>query len=220
MRHKLAVVDDTVEKKHELLRKLDEARTALLAGNATYDEALATIASADAEDTLANLYAEARRTRTNKDEALVGRLEAIDTRIAKTEGEIANLRRSAIDLSRRRSEMEETREKFRRTGYDHPHSTFDNEGDIGSVLGRVLEGAVRSGVLWDMLRQGHQSRPARGGTDFGAPSFPFPFPLPGGFPSETRGGGWRDDPSSRGGWVPLPSRTRSDDEGFSTGGTF
>jgi hypothetical protein len=221
-RHKLAALDDTVEKKRALLRTVDEARAALVAGdtNPVYNEALSTIAAADSKDDLATLYMEARRTPTSADEAVVRRLETIDAAVTKTNAEIANLRHSAIDLSRRRSEMEEMREKFRRRGYDHPHSTFDNEGDIGSVLGRVLEGAVRSGVLWDMLRQGHQSRPARGGTDFGAPSFPFPFPLPGDFPSETRGGGWRDDPSSRGGWVPLPPGTRSDDEGFSTGGTF
>ena len=45
-RHKLAVVDDTVEKKHGLLRKLDDERNALVAGdtNPAYNEALETIA--------------------------------------------------------------------------------------------------------------------------------------------------------------------------------
>ena len=111
------------------------------------------------------------------------------------------------------------REQFRRTGYDHPQSTFDNDGDIGNVLKGVLEGAVRSGVLWDLLRQRHRSRPTRGSADFGLPDFPLPFPLPGGNTNDATGGAWRN-PSSRGGWLPGPPEPRSDDDNFSTGGSF
>ncbi len=69
-RHKLAVIDDTVEQKREMLRKVDAARAALVAGDSdpVYNEALTTVAAADAEDSLANLYAEARRTPTGADE--------------------------------------------------------------------------------------------------------------------------------------------------------
>jgi hypothetical protein len=220
-RHKLAVVDDTVEKKREMLRKVDEARATLVAGNSdpAYNEALTTIAATDAEDSLVKLYEKAHRTPTGADDAIVARLEAIDGKLAKTEAEIADLRLEALELSRRQSEMEEVRGKFRRVGYDHPQSTFDNDRDIGSILKNVLEGAVRSGVLWDLLRQGHRSLPTRGSTDFGMPNFPLPFPIPGGSSREARGGEWRD-PSSRGGWSPSPSQSRSDNDEFSTGGSF
>jgi hypothetical protein len=218
-RHKLAVVDDTVEQKSEMLRKADEARTALVAGdsNPVYNEALTTIASADAGDSLANLYAEARRTPTGADEALIAQLESIDANIARTEAEIVSLRRAAIDLSRRRAEMDEVRKKFRGTGYDHPQSRFENDGDIGRALGSVLEGAVRSGVLWDLLRQGHRARPSRGSTHFGGPDFPFPFPNSGG--GSARGGEWRN-PSTHGGWSSERSGSQRDSDGFSTGGSF
>ena len=220
-RHKLAVIDDTVEKKRDMLRKIDEARVALATGNSdpTYNEALTTIASADAADSLANLYAEARRTPTSADEAIVGRLEGIDRRITETETEIAGLRREAIELSRRRSEMEQARERFRRTGYDHPQSTFNNNGDIADVLKGMLEGVVRSGALWDLLQQGHRSRPTRGSTDFGLPDFPLPFPLPGGDTNDATGGAWRN-PSSRGGWSPGQPDGTANNNDFSTGGSF
>jgi hypothetical protein len=220
-RHKLAVIDDTVEKKRDMLRKINEARTALLSGdsNPAYEEALTTIAAADAEDSLDNLYAEARRTPTRADEGIVNRIEAIDSRIVRTEAEISNLRRQALDLSHRRTEMEQVREQFRRTGYDHPQSTFGNDGDIANVLKGVLEGGVRSGALWDLLRQGYAYRPTRARPDFGSPSFPFPFPLPGGMTPDATGGNWRN-PSSRGGWTPEPPSSRSDNEDFSTGGSF
>ena len=220
-RHKLAVVDDTVEQKSEMLRKADEARAALVAGdsNPVYNEALTTIASADTGDSLANLYAEARRTPTDADEALIAQLESIDAKITRTEAEIANLRRAAVDLSRRRAEIEEVRQKFRRTGYDHPQSTFENDGDIGSVLGNVLKGAVRSGVLWDLMRQGHRARPSRGSADFGGSDFPFPFPTSGGGATDARGGEWRN-PSTSGGWSRERSGSQRGSDGFSTGGAF
>jgi hypothetical protein len=220
-RHTLAVLDDTVEKKRELLRKIDDSRTALVAGDAnpSYNEALATIAAADAEDGLANLYAEARRTPTEADEAIVAKLESIGAKMNRTEAEITNLRRQAVELSQRRSEMQEVRERFRSSGYDHPQSTFDNEGNIGNVLGGILEGAVRSGVLWDLLRQGHRSLPTRTSSDFGMPGFPLPFPTPGSGANDTWGGGWRN-PSSRGGWAPAPPEPRSENDDFTTGGSF
>jgi hypothetical protein len=220
-RHNLAILDDTVEKKREVLRKIDESRTALVAGDANpaYNEALATIAAADSEDSLANLYAEARRTRTDADEAIVAKLETVATKMSQTEAEIANLRRQVVELSQRRSEMQEVREQFRRSGYDHPQSTFDNGGNIGNILGGILEGAVRSGVLWDLLRQGHRSLPTRTSSDFGMPGFPLPFPTPGSGANDTWGGGWRN-PSTRGGWAPAPAGSRSDNDDFTTGGSF
>jgi hypothetical protein len=218
-RHKLAALDEMVENKRAVLRKLDEARAALLADKSAVPALLKTIADADAVDSLAVLYAEARRTPTDTDEAIVNRLEALDAKLLKAETEIADLRRQALDLSRRRTEMEDVRGKFRRTGYDHPQSTFGNDSDIGGVLKNVLEGVVRSGVLWDVLRQGHRSRSARTNTDFGSQSFPFPMPLPDGQTSEWSGGDWRN-PSSRGGWLPGPAEPRRDDKDFTTGGSF
>lgn len=220
-RHKLAGIDDTVEKKRDMLRKADEARAALVSGNADagYNEALNTIASADAADSLANLYAEARRTPTDADEAVVGRLQGIDRKIGDTEGEIAKLRAQAAELSRRRSEMEGVREQFRRTGYDHPQSTFNNGGDIANVLNGILEGAVRSGALWELLRQGYRSQPTRGSSDFGFPDFPLPFPLPGGRSNDATGGAWRN-PSSSGRWAPAQPGPARDSGDFSTGGSF
>ena len=224
-RHRLAVVDDTVDKKHGVLRKLDETRNALVAGgaNPVYNEALETIAQADSKDDLANLYAEARRTATTADEAIVRGLEVIDAKSAEIEAEIAGLRRTAQELSRRRLEVEQVRDRFRTTGFDHPQATFENNGAIADTLKNTLEGTVRSGALWDLLRQGYGSRPTRSGADFGSSSFPFPFPSPGGKVSGSTGGSWRD-PSNRGGpslgRAPTTNRSRSDNEDFSTGGSF
>ena len=222
-RHKLAAADQTLEEKHGLLRKVDDERQALVAGgtNPAYGQALDTIASADSKDDLAALYQEARRTPTSADDAMVRKLESIDANVAKTETEVASLRRSAQDLARRRTDVQDVRDRFRGAGYDHPNATFGNDGAITDVLGRVLEGAANSGVLWDLLRGGYRYRQPRGTPDFGAPNFPFPFPIPGGGTNSSTGGGWRE-PSSRGGWSPredYPDRSGGGDD-FTTGGSF
>jgi hypothetical protein len=215
-RHRLATADDAVEAKHGELRAVEEERAALVSSgsNPTYEEALTTIAAADSTDEIATLYMEARRTPTRADEAIVRKLEAVDAAIGKVDAEIAGLRRSAQDLARRRLEVEQVRDRFRRAGYDHPHTTFGNEVDIVDVLKGIVHGVIRSGVLWDLLRQGYGYRRPRGRPDFGGPSFPFPFPLPGGDGGGSSGGGWRREPESRGGWSP------NDDDRFTTGGSF
>jgi hypothetical protein len=225
-RRKLAIADDAVEKKRILLEEVDEQRGALVAaGNdPAYNEALQTVAAGDSKDDLATLYAEARRTPSTADDAIVRKVESIDRSIAKTDAEIAGLRSSAQDLAKRRLEIEEVRNRFRSAGYDHPHATFGNDRNISEVLGGLLEGAVRSGVLWDLLRNGYSYRTPRGRPDFGSPTSPFPFPLPGGGNLGSAGGEWRL-PDTRGGWGPttdLPSQARADreDERFSTGGSF
>jgi chromosome segregation ATPase len=225
-RRKLAITDDAVEKKRAVLEEVDKERGTLMqAGNdPAYDEALQTIAAGDSKDDLETLYAEARRTSSTADDAIVRKVESIDRGIAAADAEIAGLRRSAQDLAKRRLEMEEVRSRFRHAGYDHPHATFGNDRNISDVLGSVLEGAVRSGALWDLLRQGYGNRLPRGRPDFGSAGSSFPFPIPGGGDLGSSGGDWRL-PDSRGGWSPSidrpsPGRSDRDDDRFSTGGSF
>ena len=215
-RHKLAAEDRTLEDKATLLRKTDEERTALVSGgsNPAYQEALATIAAADAKDQIAALYLEARRTATPADDAIVRNIEAIDGQLGKTEGQLAELRRTAQDLAKRRVEIERVRDRFRGAGYDHPHGTFGNDRDIADALGRTMAGTIAGQILWEVLQGGYSTRGPMGRPDFGYPTSPFPFPIPGSGRNGPSGGEWRD-PSSRGGWTP-----NSRDDDFTTGGSF
>lgn len=234
-RYKLAAADSVAEKKRAILKALDEQRNALVNGtaDATYAEALQTIAAADAQDELSTLYREALRTKTPSDDEIVRRIAGLDERLQKTDAEITQLRRTVQDLAKRRVEVERVRDRFQTSGFDHPNATFRNDHDISNILGQILEGAVRSGILWDLLRAGFGTRGPRGRPDFGAPTFPFPFPLPGGGSEGARGGEWRE-PGTRGGWTPpfdfpsggggnsggSSSSGGGDDDGFSTGGSF
>jgi hypothetical protein len=235
-RHKLAAAEATLEEKRTVLRSIDDARAKLVTEGTSpgYLAALEAISAGDAADDVATLYAEARRTATTADEQIVRRIETIDERMAQVTQEISALRRSARELAERRGEVEQVRDRFRSAGYDHPHATFGNDNQIGQILGQVLEGVVRSGILWDILREGFRTRQPRGRPDFGAPQFPFPFPLPGSGDGGIFGGDWRN-PSSQGGWFPSKSRRGRDDDDdddddddeddrrgrdFTTGGSF
>ncbi len=230
-RHRLAAAYDTVNKKRELLRLLDQQRASLVegTGDKTYADALQTIAYADAQDDIETLFREAKRTGTPSDDSMVRRIETIEEQLRSLDKEVTRLRASAQELAQRRVEVEQVRDRFRRSGYDHPNATFRNDNEIGTVLAQILEGVVRSGILWDLLRAGFGTRPHRGRPDFGAPDFPFPFPMPGGGRRGARGGEWRQ-PGTRGGWSPpddFPSMpdsggwdSRGSDDDFTTGGSF
>src|SRR5262249_27879395 len=167
-RHKPATADRTLEDKNGLLRKLEDERKGLLASgtNPSYLEALETIVSADSKDDLAALYQEARRTPTTPDDALALKPEGVDPGCAKADRALADLRRTAQELARRRAEVQRVRDRFRNAGYDHPYGGFDNDTAISDGLKRVLAGAAGS-ILWDLLRGGYSYRGPRGGQDAG-----------------------------------------------------
>ena len=229
-RHKLAAADGNAERRRGLLKDVEAKRTAMLGGgnDPAYSEAMQTIVEGDSQDDIGTLCEEAKRTRTPTDDMIVRRIGGLDERLAEIDKETAALRKAARERAGRRTEVEQVRERFRNSGFDHPNATFRNESEIGAVLGQILEGAVRSGILWDLLRGGFGTRPGRGRPDFGAPTFPFPFPMPGGGEG-ARGGEWRQ-PGTRGGWTPpFPSGgggggggndNDSGGGGFSTGGSF
>ena len=177
------------------------------------------------------------RNSTPADNTIVRKIADVDSGIGKADSQIAELRQSVQALAQRRLEIEAVRDRFRTSGFDHPNVQFGNERDIGGILGQVLEGAVRSGILWDLLRGGFSTRPSSGQPGFGSPTFPFPFPRPGGGAVDgnegARGGEWRK-PGTNGGWSPpfdsgggggsgrddSSGGSGSNNDDFSTGGTF
>jgi hypothetical protein len=156
------------------------------------------IAAALQREDLTTLYREAMQTPTPEDEKIVKRLREIEATLARRDSEAEEVRKTSVELAKKRTELERTRDSFRTSGYNNPHGEFINGAVIGSILTEVLRGATSGRSLDDALRQGYRQRPPRTGDRFGGGlSFP--------------GGG--------GGGVRLPSPPKSRG-GFRTGGGF
>lgn len=185
---------------------LDASHGALVSGDdPAIARAMEGVAESLASTDIQTLYAQAYETPTPEDEKLVGHIEQYGVAIAQAEAEIAETRRTIRDVAQRRSELEETRDRFHRSGYDRPGVTFNNESMLGSVIGGIIGGIISSPELWRVILGGYQGPRHHGNDGFG-----------GGFNVPGNGGGWwsgGSDGGSSGGFG-------GDGGGFSTGGGF
>src|SRR5690606_39718346 len=140
--------DEGIEGRQWQLRNRARRPGALVAGvdDPAYREALQTIASADAQDQFENLVAEAKRTATEADDAIVRRIGDLNERIDRIEAEIAELRKSARAIAERRVEGERARDRLCESGYDHPDAAFDNDVDLDRILRQGLGGGLNGEI--------------------------------------------------------------------------
>lgn len=172
---------------------------------AAYQSAVEALAKADGQETIAELYREARQTRTRDDDDLIARIERIDGDIERAESEMANLRRQAESAARRRTDVERERDGFRRRGWDNPYGQVRNDSQLSDVLGEIVKGAIQGAILGSVLKGGYEERRPRADSDFGGSGgFRFPFPSGDGDSGGDSGGGWMG----------------GGDDGFSTGGSI
>jgi chromosome segregation ATPase len=213
--------DHRLEEADATMKALDQERSKLLVTgeNSNYQRAIDILAEADSHQDLQSLRRSAAQTRSDADDAIVTQIEKADARAAAVEQQVAELRAKALDLARRRAEIESQRETFRRRGYDNPMGQFSNEQAIGNVLGGILQGVVQGAVLGQVLQGGYNQRAPRADGGFGGQGG-FTFPSAGG------GGGMRQPPGEwinrgdpGGNWGPDPGSFGGDDT-FRTGGTF
>lgn len=162
--------------------------------DADYQRAVGAVAEHFEREDFQRLLNDARMTRNREDDNIIRQIEAADEKIALSESQIEEARQAALDLARRRGELEQSRDRFYRSGYDDPLGGFNNGDVIGEVLGGILAGAARGRRLDDIFDTGFQpGRRSRGGFGGGIqfPSGPVQGPWTGGGSSGGRGGGFR-----------------------------
>jgi len=167
-----------------------ESENAAASQDPAYEKAVAILADADSRDDLRELYREAAQTPTRDDEKIVAQIEKIESRLAKAEAEIDQIRAGARDLAKRRADIERERDNFRKRGYDNPYGGFSNDNMLGQILGGILQGTIQGTILRDALRDGYRQRDNPWGN---GPSGGTPWQVPDNSPST---------PSSSGQWVP------------------
>ena len=168
-------LDQSVERlnaANAALAALDRAHGAM--GRSPYDQAIKLLAKSDAARELRTLFAEAAKTASPKDEAVLKKIEETEQAIGRAEQEIGTIRREMRELARRRSQIEAERDEFKRKGYDNPYGTFGNEQVLGNILGGVLGGLLQGTVLRDVLDKGYRRQSGPWDSDFGGRDIHFP----------------------------------------------
>ena len=197
----LAEAEATLDEAEAALAGNEEEQRKLLdpANDQSLSRATDDIAAALAREDLSALYQEALKTPTPEDEKIVKHLREIEMALARRDSEAEEVRKASVEMAKKRTELERTRDSFRTSGYNNPRGEFINGAVIGSILTEVLRGATSGRSLDDALRQGYRQRPPRTGGRFG-----------GGLSFPGSGGGSRPRP-------PSPPRGGG---GFRTGGGF
>ncbi|MDA9545110.1 hypothetical protein ACM43_11745 [Bradyrhizobium sp. CCBAU 45321] len=170
-------------------RQLEQAREALAAQDRTYDasilegdapyrDAVELLAVADQREDLHELYEEATRTPTPKDEEIVRRIQSTDAAMNLALRQAVETHKRLKELAQRRATVEHEWAQLRHQGYDTPYGTFGNEASLGNVLGGILTGAVGGAILGQVLRDGFHHGPSPWDSGFGGG---LPIPPPDGF---------------------------------------
>lgn len=159
------------------------------------------LAGTFARSDMAELVKRAEATATPEDDRIVKQLRQIERDLVRVDAQAEELRRTAIDMANKRSELEHSKDYMRRHGYDRPDGSFSNGETIGNLIGGIISGAITAAVLEGAFRDGYRRRERRGRDDFGGG------PWGGGGGSWGGGGGFGTGGGSGGG-------------GFKTGGGF
>jgi hypothetical protein len=151
---------------------LDADRTAANdeAGDPDYRQALEMLTKRLSREDLGGLYQKALRTPSPDDDRIVKSLQEQERAIAQTDSQIQQIRTAALEVAKKRAELEQSRSRFQQAGYDDPLGGFANGALIGAVLGGILNGSRSSGSLDGIFSDGFRRRSGGGG--FGGMGLP------------------------------------------------
>ena len=201
----MKAAEDAVVKVNAELSQIDAERQKLVDSDDEH-EAVDLLAQALAREDLNELLREASATPTKADDQAITAIATARNLREKADNEIRQIRGEIRDLAKRRTELEDARDRARSVGYDDPRGRFDGAEDIiAQVIGGILSGALRGNaldrVLRDAFRPGRRRDYDMGSWgEMGPGGFPFPMPGPWGGLPPTLPGPWGRAP----GPMPMP----------------
>ena len=208
----MKAAEDEVVKITAELKRIDDERAKLDDADENEGRAVDLLASALAREDLNELLNEASRTPTKADDKAITSIAGARASREKADAEIRQIRGDIREMAKRRTELEEARDRARSVGYDDPRGRFDGGQDIIlQVVAGILTGALRGYALDRVLRDTFRPGRRRGDYDFGGrwgemgpgglpgpwgglpPTLPGPWggPAAGGGGGGGRGGGWK-----------------------------
>ena len=155
----IVALEDERDEKAVTYRHMAEGR------DPKYEEALRLLVVGLEQQDIASLMAEARRTSTPVDDAIVKRIDDARSQLADENEESADHKARLKVLAVRRRELEDIAFEFKKARYDDPRSTFREDNLAGDLLNEFLRGAITAGSYWNAWQKSQRWRP--GTTDWG-----------------------------------------------------
>lgn len=156
--------EDKAEAAQEALHEA-QARLARMASGQDEDAQAATdqVEAALRREDLASLRAAAARTPSPEDDALVLRIERLESERWRLSQEMT-ARRQALDQARAQAQQAEgLRREYRQRGYDTGRLDMGTGAMLGILLGQVLSGGLRRDTFFDRLETSRGADPWRSG---------------------------------------------------------
>ncbi len=98
---------------------------------------------------LGELVAEARKTATREDDALLSKISQIRARALDENKEADELGKRLKVIEQRRRELEDIEWEFKKSRFDDPRSQFRKDDLVGDLLGEFLRGAITAATYWN-----------------------------------------------------------------------
>ena len=130
-----------------------------------FEEATRLLALSMERQDIASLMADARKTPTPEDDAIVRKIDDTRAQIAEESSDSADHKSRLKLLASRRRELEDIAFEFKKSRFDDPRSTFREDNLAGDLLNEFLRGAITAGSYWAAWQRSQRWRP--GTTDWG-----------------------------------------------------
>ncbi len=210
---------DEAENQHETLLARRAAYSA--ASDEVSQQALQLQLSEIRNESLTNLYREAKSTSRPEDDVVVSRIGELMEEEKSLSAEIERLQSEVRRHQDSFQQLEELRRRFRSSHYDSGHSYFPGGFDLGSLLALLLAGRASGGDVWGRIGREQEFRLPRQRHGREGGGFPGGFGRGGRFPDVFgRGGSGGGFPGGFGGGSGSGGGGDFGGGGFRTGGGF
>jgi hypothetical protein len=162
-----------IEEEEERHASLLEQRSAHASGSDELSrQAIELQVSEIKNDSLTDLYMQAKMTKNPDDDVIVSRIRELQKEEAGLLAEVQNLQSQIHQQQKNYQEIEQIRRRFRRRSYDSNHSVFPGGFQMAALLSLLMSGRASGGDVWDRIDREQQFRRPRTPVDFGGGVFP------------------------------------------------
>ncbi|MDB5622642.1 MAG: hypothetical protein JWR39_1205 [Devosia sp.] len=154
MQARIEAIDGQIVAAEDRRDEAAQALSAMAQGrDPSFAEALDTLATELGREDIQTLLAEARLTRTGRDDTIVAQIDDARARIKEEDAEVREQKGRLKTLAARRRELEDIQWEFKKQRFDDPRSSFGEERLVGDLLNDFLRGGISAASYWEHWRR-------------------------------------------------------------------